>query len=146
MRVGHAGVALAVRRFFPRIPLWVLAATTYGPDIVEITLRVFGQYNRALSHSLVSVGIAATLSALAYALAKRSVADAAAVWLLYVSHWPADFITGTKATWPGGPEVGLNLYDLHPVLVWFVDFGVLIAGWLFYRTRPAGERSERFGG
>jgi hypothetical protein len=54
--------------------------------------------------------------------------------LTYVLHWPADFITGHKPTWPGGPIVGLDLYT-HTKLVWVVDLAAFGLGWLIYRGR-----------
>jgi hypothetical protein len=134
MRVGHAGVAFAAKRFCPRVPFWLLLVAAYGPDIIELTLRPFGVTNRELSHSLVAVGICATVMAGLYAAIRHDIGGASMLWLTYALHWPADFITGTKPTWPGGPDVGLNLYDRH-LLVWVVDLGVLGIGWWIYRAR-----------
>jgi hypothetical protein len=136
MRIGHAGVALAAKGLRPTIPLWLLLCAAYAPDILEIALRGFGYWNRALSHSLVSVAIGATVLAAIYAAKRRSMADASVLWLTYVLHWPADFLTGTKPTWPGGPEVGLSLYD-RPVVAWIIDLAALAAGWWIYRRRAA---------
>jgi len=135
MRVGHAGVALAVKRASPRLPLWLLVAAAYGPDIVEVVARVFGHSNTELSHSLVSVAICATVIAGTYAAWTRDLSGAALLWLTYALHWPADFITGRKPTWPGGPEVGLDFYEYRR-RVWVLDLGVFAAGWLVYRHRP----------
>ena len=134
MRLGHAGVALAAKRFSPRVPFLLLLCAAYGPDIVEITFRIFGQYNTEISHSLVSVGVCATLLAVGYAIWRRDLSGAVAIWLTYVLHWPADFITGHKPTWPGGPTVGLDFYT-HRKLVWIVDLAALGIGWLIYRRR-----------
>lgn len=135
MRVGHAGVALAAKRFSPSVPLWLLLGAAYGPDAIEITFRLFGQYNTEISHSLISIGACATLVAGVYAAITRDFAGAALVWLTYALHWPADFITGHKPTWPGGPIVGLDFYT-HRRLVWVVDLAVFAAGWSIYRRRP----------
>lgn len=140
MRLGHAGVALAAKSFSPRVPLWFLLGAAYGPDIVELTFRVFGQYNTEISHSLVSVGVCATLVSAGYAIWQRDLSGAVAVWLTYVLHWPADFITGHKPTWPGGPIVGLDFYT-HRKLVWIVDLAALGAGWLIYRARTRAASS-----
>jgi hypothetical protein len=143
MRVGHAGVALAAKRFSPRVPLWLLLCAAYGPDGVEMIFRAFGNYNTEISHSLVSVGLCATLVAGAYAARTRDLSGAAALWLTYALHWPADFITGHKPTWPGGPEVGLDLYT-HRKLVWLVDLAAFAAGWMIYR-RPSSPQREASG-
>jgi len=141
MRLGHAGVALAVQRYAPRVPLWLLIGAAYGPDAIEITFRVFGHYNTEISHSLVSVGVCATLVAGLYATVTRDLRGAAFLWLTYVLHWPADFITGRKPTWPGGPTVGLDLYT-HLVLVTVIDLAVFGGGWLVHRRgrRPPPRR------
>src|SRR3569833_1409184 len=120
MRLGHAGVAFAAKRFSPRVPLWLLIGAAYGPDAIEITFRVFGRYNTELSHSLISVGVCASVLAALYAAITRDAGWARLLWLTYALHWPADFITGHKPTWPGGPIVGLDLYT-HNKLVWVVD-------------------------
>ena len=135
MRVGHAGVAVAAKRFGPRVPLWLLLCAAYAPDIIEVGLRPFGLYNRELSHSLVSVGIGAASLAVIYAAVRRDGRGAICLWSVYLLHWPADFITGHKPTWPGGPIVGLDLYD-RPVLVWIVDLAILAAGcWVYGKGR-----------
>lgn len=137
MRVGHAGVALGAQRVCPRLPLWLLLCAAYGPDIIEVTARPFGFRDTLWSHSLVSLGICATLLAGVYAVVRRDPRGAAILWLTYVLHWPADFITGIKPTWPGGPEVGLLFYKRHEALVWIIDLATLGAGWWFYRARRA---------
>jgi membrane-bound metal-dependent hydrolase YbcI (DUF457 family) len=139
MRVGHLGVALVAKRVCPRAPLWLLVGAAYGPDIIEVALRLFGNYNRELSHSLIAVAICATVVAGAYAIITTDIVAASAIWLTYALHWPADFITGIKPTWPGGPEVGLRLYD-RPVLAWIVDLAVLGIGWWIYRARPSAVK------
>ena len=139
MRLGHAGVAFAAKRFSPRVPLWLLLGAAYGPDAIEITFRVFGHYNTEISHSLVSVGVCASLLAGLYALATRDLRGALLRWLTYVLHWPADFVTGHKPTWPGGPTVGLDYYS-HKIRVWVVDLAVFGAGWLIYRGAPGRMR------
>lgn len=145
MRFGHAGIALAAKAATPRVPLWLLIGAAYGPDAVEMTGRAFGHYNTELSHSLVSVGICATLVAGGYAAWTRDLSGAAILWLTYALHWPADFITGHKPTWPGGPEVGLDYYT-HTKRVWVLDLAVLGAGWLIYRRRrPHPQQTPSIG-
>jgi hypothetical protein len=80
----------------------------------------------------VSVGVGASLAALLYWLSTRATADAIAVWLTYASHWPADFITGLKPTWPGGPTVGLSLYN-HPVWDAVLECAIVVLAWVAYR-------------
>ncbi len=132
MYVGHAALATLAKSKRPRIPFAVLVPAAFAPDWIEWVLNAFGNYDKALSHSIVSVALGATLLALLYFVATRQLADASVVWLTYASHWPADFITGTKPTWPGGPMVGLMLYA-HPLGDLLVESVVIVACWFAYR-------------
>ena len=141
MYAGHAAIALAVRGIRPRIPLALLVPVAFGPDIVEWILEAFNKPERMLSHSLISVGIGATVVALIYWLFSRSKADAFAVWLTYTLHWPADFITGMKPTWPGGPNVGMMLYE-HRIADFVVESLLIIVCWGIYRRSLPPERQR----
>jgi hypothetical protein len=58
------------------------------------------------------------------------------------SHAVADFMTGLKPTWPGGPMIGLELYH-HPVFDFAIEGLVIVAGWLLYRkSLPEDRRSS----
>ena len=142
MYAGHAALALFAKAKRPRVPLVLLVPLAFAPDWVELIAAAFGRHNRMISHSLVSVGIGATLFAVTYLLATRSAADAAAVWLTYVSHWPADFITGIKPTWPGGPMVGLHLYQ-HPIWDVVLETVLVVVAWLVYRRSLKPEVQKR---
>jgi hypothetical protein len=143
--IGHAGLALLAKSRRPLVPLALLGAVSYGPDIVETVFSAFGRWNTMLSHSLVSIAICSTLAAVLYRMfARASFPDVATVWLVYVSHWPADFITRSKPTWPGGPEVGLNLYD-RPAADFVLESVLVLVCWLVYRrTLAPGSRARRF--
>ena len=145
MYAGHAALATLAKGARPRIPMALLVPVAFAPDWIEWFFDAVGHRNREISHSLVSVGIGATLVALAYLLATRQRADAAAVWLTYISHWPADYITGLKPTWPGGPTVGLYLYA-RPVPEFFVEAAVVIVCWFAYRrSLPVAARHRSVG-
>jgi Predicted membrane-bound metal-dependent hydrolase (DUF457). len=139
---GHAAIALLVKGVRPRIPVAVLVPVAFAPDIIEWVLEVTSHANREWSHSLVSIGIGATLCALAYWVATRAPVDAAALWLTYASHWMADFFTGIKPTWPGGPYVGLLLYG-HPVLDVVLESVVILVCWAVYRRSLSLEARRR---
>ena len=142
MYVGHAALATLAKGRRPRIPIALLVPVAFAPDWVEWIADAFGDHNRVLSHSLVSVGIGATVVALVYWLTSRSAADAAVLWLAYASHWPADFITGMKPTWPGGPTVGLMLYD-HALWDVIVESVLVVLCWLYYRRSIPLEARRR---
>lgn len=142
MYVGHAALATLAKGRRPRIPIALLVPVAFAPDWVEWIADAFGDHNRVLSHSLVSVGIGATVVALVYWLTSGSAADAAVLWLTYASHWPADFITGMKPTWPGGPTVGLMLYD-HALWDVIVESVLVVLCWLYYRRSIPLEARRR---
>ena len=83
----------------------------------------------------------ATLAALIYALVRRNLADAGVVWLTYASHWPADYLTGYKPTWPGGPWLGQMLYA-RPTTDLLLESLLVLVCWLVYRRAlpPAARR------
>jgi len=118
----------------------LLGPVAFAPDLVEAVFAVFGHHNRELSHSLPSLAIGATLVAVIYAAVSRNgaqrVSESLMLFALYVSHWPADFITGLKPTWPGGPVVGLLLYD-HPAADAAVECAIILACCIVYRRTVA---------
>jgi membrane-bound metal-dependent hydrolase YbcI (DUF457 family) len=140
---GHAALAMLAKGVRPRVSLAVLVPVAFGPDWVEWILDAFGRQSRVLSHSLISMAIGATLVAVIYWAVTKAPAAAAVVWLTYVSHWPADFITGIKPTWPGGPDVGLLMYG-DPVADIAVEWSLIMICWLAYRRSlpPRGHASK----
>jgi membrane-bound metal-dependent hydrolase YbcI (DUF457 family) len=133
MVAGHAALGLLIKARRPRPATTLLIAAAFGPDLLEWAFAVFGNHNRELSHSIIAVALGAMFAALAYAIVRKSAAgDAIAVAIAWLSHWPADFLTGIKPTWPGGPNVGLNLYS-SPGYDFAMESGLVIVAWLVYR-------------
>jgi hypothetical protein len=125
----------------PRIPMAVLVPVAFAPDWIEWFLQFRPASARMESHGLISIAIGAAVTAIVYWLGSRNPGDALAIALLYVSHWFADLITGLKPTWPGGPDVGLILYN-HPVADVVVEsLVILVAAWryqsMLVRATPA---------
>jgi hypothetical protein len=140
MFVGHAALALLAKAARPRPPMVLFLAAAFGPDLLEWGLAAAGHHDRVLSHSLVAVGAAALIAAVAYVMvAKGTVVDGVVVAALWISHWPADFLTGIKPTWPGGPDVGLNLYTL-PSVDLAMESALVVFAWLVYRRTVKGRR------
>jgi hypothetical protein len=130
---GHAGLALFASSRRPRVSLALLVPVAFAPDWIQWTLAETGvSRNPSISHSLVSVVAGATIVAVLYGLTVGSRAGAVIVWLTYLSHWPADFITAVKAIWPNGPDVGLNLYQ-YPAWDIVVESIVVVLCWAAYR-------------
>lgn len=142
MYAGHAAIALLAKSQRPRIPIVLLVPAAFGPDWVAWFFELLNRPADVVAHSFVSIGFGATALALAYFLATRARVDALVLGLTYVSHWPADFITGLKPTWPGGPLVGLQLYA-SPVADVVLEALVVIGCWWVYERSlhlDAGRR------
>jgi hypothetical protein len=142
MYIGHVGAALAAKRVRPSIGLLVLLLATYAPDWVDLGMCVSGAYNPLgiLSHSIPAVLTLMLVGFTGYAAATRDWTGALIVAAVILSHMLLDWITGYKPTWPGGPMIGLQLYD-HPVADFIAEGIVILAGALLYaRTLPPRRR------
>jgi hypothetical protein len=144
---GHVGIALALRGERDAPPLWVLVLTAQGPDWGDLLLSVLGRADSDGAygpHSFVMIGVGAVVFALgAGAVARRSRAPVGRAMLItalaYVSHWIADYFTGIKPTWPGGPLVGLGLY-FHWRRDLLLEAAVVSVGWWLWGRRLPGGR------
>ena len=145
MYIGHLGVALAGKGLRRTAPLWLLVVATQGCDWVQAVacVAVPDGSSAMWSHSLAAVAaLAAALSLVAY-LVTGDRGIAALTGTVAVSHLVADYVTGVKPTWPGGPMIGLDLYS-HPVGDLAIETVVLVLGWLVYRrSLPHEARSSR---
>jgi hypothetical protein len=142
MYIGHVGAALAAQRVRRSIGLLVLLVATYTPDWVDTGLCLAGAYNpeAILSHSIPAVLLFALVGFAGYAAATRDWSGALVIAAVILSHMFLDWITGYKPTWPGGPMIGLRLYD-HPVLDFVAEGVVILIGALLYgRTLPPRRR------
>jgi LexA-binding, inner membrane-associated putative hydrolase len=138
---GHFGVAMATRARWSRVPLLALAIAAVFPDIIDFTTAAFRVCGASglYSHSLPAIAIEAVVLGGAAALLMRSGAAGAAIAAMVVLHLVADYITGLKLLWPGGPVIGLNLYA-HPVADFALEAVVTFTGWRMLRASPARDR------
>jgi hypothetical protein len=140
MYIGHVGIALGARGVVRSAPLWLLLLAAQACDWVELLVSWVAPYRDAStwSHSWLAVGIGTLLfGALAFRLT-HSLSGWAACSLTYLAHAPADYLTGLKPTWPGGPKAGLLLYD-RPVTDFAVEITIVLVGWILYcRSLPPG--------
>jgi hypothetical protein len=142
MYIGHVGAALAGKRARTSIGLLVLLIATYTPDWIDTGLCIANSYSpqAMLSHSIPAVLLFAALGFLLYAFTTGDRAGAAIVAAVVLSHMIFDWITGYKPTWPGGPMIGLRLYD-HPTADFVVEGIVLAIGVALYApTLPRPRR------
>ena len=139
---GHVGIALAAKGVRSTIPLWALLLAAQLPDWTDAAVCAAGLSSPPsgmLSHSLAAVAVLGGSLALLYYGAARDAAAATVVGLVVVSHAVADYATGLKPTWPGGPWIGLQLYR-QPAIDFVVEAIVIVIGWLLYRRSLSPDR------
>ena len=141
MIAGHFGIAMAARARWSRLPLLVLVIAAIFPDIIDFAtaaLRICGP-NGLYSHSLPAIAIQAVVLGGGVMIWRRSPAAGGMVVAMIVLHLAADYITGLKVLWAGGPVVGLDLYS-RPVGDFILEAVVTFGGWRMLRTSPARDR------
>lgn len=156
MFIGHFGVALAAKRLSPRTslglfvfaaefldllwPIFLLLGLEHVRVVPGITkVQPFDFYDYPFSHSLTMVLRWALAVGLIYFLIRRYARAAWVLAALVVSHWVLDFVSHRPdlPLWPGGPKVGLGLWNswTGSISVEALIFGLGI--WLYLRaTRP----------
>jgi hypothetical protein len=162
MFVGHLALALGAKKIEPRVPLGAAVAASYGLDLLWPILLLFGAESVRVqvgdtaftnlsftsypwSHSLLLV---AGWSGLTMLVARRAYGSARISKILgglVLSHWVLDVITHRPdlPLWPGGPVVGLGLWNSIAATV-VVEGTLLAAGlWLYLRASTARDRIGR---
>lgn len=113
----------------------MLLVATQLPDWTDAAVCVAGiasPPSAMLSHSLPAIAVLGGAVALLYYAATRDLAGAGLVGLTVLSHAVADYATGLKPTWPGGPMIGLGLYR-EPGIDFVLEAVVMTVGWVIYR-------------
>jgi hypothetical protein len=144
MHIGHVGAALAAKRVRASIGLLVLLIATYAPDWIDTGMCTAGSFhsNEMFSHSIPAVLVQALLGFGIYGALTRDWKGAFVVAGVVFSHMLLDWITGYKPTWPGGPMIGLRLYD-YPIADFIAEGLALVSGTLLY-TRMSSRRQWRW--
>ena len=159
MFIGHFGVAFAAKRLAPRTSLgWMVLAAQFldflwpiflllGMEHVRVVpgitkVQPLDFYDYPFSHSLTMALRWGLALALVYYLLRRYVRGAWVLAVLVVSHWVLDYVSHRPdlPLWPGGPKVGLGLWNSWPgsISVELLIFGVGI--WLYLSANPARPR------
>lgn len=156
MFIGHLGMALAAKRAAPSVslgvavaaatwidlvwPLFVLAGlerVEIAPGVTALTPLDFVHY--PYTHSLAAVLGWSVAAGLVYAAFRREWRGALVVGALVTSHWVLDFLTHRPdlPLWPGGPLVGLGLWNLPAVEI-LLESALFFGGVALYltATRP----------
>jgi hypothetical protein len=159
MFIGHFAVGLASKRVAPRASLGVLLA---APNLLDLLWPIFlllgweqvriDPGNTAftpldfvsypISHSLLTAFGWGALFALIYWAVTRYSRGAIVIGLSVVSHWVLDFIVHRPdlPLYPGGPRVGLGLWNSVPATI-AVEVAMYVAGaWLYLSMTRARDR------
>ena len=156
MFVGHYAAAFAAKAVEPKTPLWVYVAGAQLVDIGWATFVAAGiehtrvdealpgstldLYDMPWTHSLPAALVwSAGAALLCVVLLRASLLASAVIALTVFSHWVLDFLVHRPdlLVYPGGPKVGLALWNL-PVPEQAVEMGLLgLAGacWVGARVR-----------
>jgi len=157
--IGHLGLAFAAKKVAPRPSLGTLALAAQlvdgvwpvflllgwekveiVPGITAVTPLLFTSY--PYTHSLAAGAVWALLLAGGYYLLRRDGVGAGWIAALVVSHWILDFISHRPdmPLWPGGPKVGLGLWNSVPATL-AVEFALFAGGiWLYVSATRARDR------
>lgn len=161
MYVGHFAAGLSLKAAKPKAPTWGLLIGVglldllFGPFVflgierVSITPGVspgfsldFIDWSHSLAMSIVWSVLFASL------FLRRGRAIAGMMGLAVFSHFLLDVVMHPPdlALWPGSAaHIGLGLWRSLPTGWWFVELGVIAAGWGFYvwKGRASGEFAGR---
>ena len=160
MFIGHHAAAFAAKRVAPRVSLGTLFAAALLVDLIWPVLLLLGLehvriapgitaftpldfYDYPITHSLLAVLGWSVAAAVLYRLLRKSTPDALVVGAAVLSHWVLDFVTHRPdlPLWPGGPKVGLGLWQSVPgtIVVEVSIFLVTLA--MYLRMTRARDRT-----
>jgi hypothetical protein len=164
MFIGHFAVALGAKRLAPRTSLGTLVAAAQLIDLVWPILILAGLevvrvdpgntaytpldfVSYPFTHGGTSVLLWAAAFGAAYFARRRDRAGAWVVAGLVVSHWLLDALTHRPdlPLWPGGPRVGLGLWNSVPASVAVEAALFAVGAFLYYRTTRWKDAIGRFG-
>jgi hypothetical protein len=145
---GHLGLAAAVRGRWPNASLLWLLPASVAPDLLDVAMAATGICNPdgLYSHTIPVVALLAALVGGAAYLMPRgreasstALATACGCVAVVLLHPALDFLTGYKLFWPGGPHVGLRLYE-RPFADFLLEGALVILGWLLLRRSSTTPR------
>jgi hypothetical protein len=164
MLIGHFAVGFAAKRAAPSLSLGALFAAVEFLDLLWPVLLLLGVeqvriqpgitaaspfdfVHYPISHSLLAVLIWGTLFGVIGGRHARSVRAGWVLAICVVSHWFLDVVVHRPdlPLWPGGPRVGLGLWNA-PLATAVTELGALAAGlWLYLRATRARDRAGVIG-
>ena len=164
MFIGHFATAYAAKRLAPRVSLGTLFAAAQLSDLLWPGLVLAGVEHASvvpgdtaftplrfdsypISHSLLAVAVWGAAFGALHFWRKRRSADALVLAGLVVSHWVLDFVTHRPDVplWPGGPRLGLGLWNSVPATI-AVELLMSVGGlWLALSATRARDRIGSWG-
>jgi membrane-bound metal-dependent hydrolase YbcI (DUF457 family) len=162
MFIGHFAVGFAAKRWAPRQSLAVLLLAPLLADVLWPVFVLFGverfriapgatAFNHFVfdaypwSHSLLMLGLWGGLAGLLVRGLTGDRRGALVVALAVVSHWVLDWATHVRdmPLWPGGPRLGLGLWNSVPGTL-TVELSLFVpAVWLYATVTRARDRVGR---
>jgi hypothetical protein len=164
MFIGHFATAYAAKRLAPRASLGTLVAAAQLPDLVWPWLMLAGVEHATIapgdtaftplrfdsypvSHSLLTVAAWGAAFGALHFWRKRRPVDALVLAALAVGHWVLDLVSHRPdmPLWPGGPRLGLGLWNSVPATI-AVEFSMFAVGlWLALSATRARDNVGRWG-
>lgn len=160
MFIGHHAAGFIAKRFAPRVSLGTLFAATMLLDLVwpfllladvehvridpgNTAFTPLDFYDYPFTHSLLNVLGWSVAAAILYWLIRKSWTNAIVVGAAVLSHWVLDFVTHRPdlPLWPGGPKVGLGLWNSVAGTVVIEVALFVLALWLYLRATSAIDRT-----
>jgi hypothetical protein len=162
--IGHMAMAYGAKRLSPRVSLGTLFAAAQLPDLIWPWLTLVGVEHATIapgdtaftplrfdsypvSHSLLTVAAWGAGFGALHFWRKRRLPDALVLAALALSHWLLDFVSHRPdmPLWPGGPRLGLGLWNSVPATV-VVELLLFAAGlWLAASASRARDAVGRWG-
>ncbi len=163
MFIGHFALGLAAKRAAPRTSIGSLTLAAVFLDALWPLFLLLGVERAAISpvssnsflflnftyypisHSLVMAVVWSVVFALFYKWRTQYSRGALWVGLLVLSHWVLDFMVHVPdlPLWPGGPRVGLGLWN-YPVVTIVIESAMFLAGvWIYASMTRARNRIGR---
>lgn len=161
MFLGHFALAMSAKKIAPQASLGTLVLSAQFadclwpvllllgleqvrivPGITRVTPLDFISY--PISHSLLLQLVWGFLLGGAYFVWRRDIRAALVVAVLLPTHWLLDYFAHRPdlPLYPGGPKVGLGMWNSLPLTL-LVEFGLFLIGLLLYlrATRSKGSGS-----
>ena len=164
MFIGHFGVGLAAKKLAPRTSLGSLFFAAQFLDLFWPILLLLGIehvriapgitkmspfdfYDYPITHSLLTASLWSGLVGGLYYALRRSVRAEWVMGLAVLSHWLLDLLVHRPdlPLWPGGPKVGLGLWN-HWILEITLEVAIFAGGaWLYLSVTRARDNIGRYG-